>query len=193
MLLGELARRLGCKLEGDPSIEITGPATIDDAGPGEVTFVANPRYQSRLAQSRAAAVIVGPDVEVVGRAALRAAEPYAAFVRLLELFHEPYRPATGIHPSAHVAASARIGPRATIAAFVVVGEDVTIGADVRLDAHVVVYPHVTIGDRFTAFAGAVVRERVVIGHDVTLQPGVVVGGDGFGYLPDGEGDGHPGQ
>jgi UDP-3-O-[3-hydroxymyristoyl] glucosamine N-acyltransferase len=187
MLLGELARRLGCKLEGDPSIEITGPATIDDAGPGEVTFVANPRYQSRLAQSRAAAVIVAPDVEVVGRAALRAAEPYAAFVRLLELFHEPYRPATGIHPSAHVAASARIGPRATIAAFVVVGEDVTIGADVRLDAHVVIYPHVTIGDRFTAFAGAVVRERVVIGHDVTLQPGVVVGGDGFGYLPDGEG------
>ena len=56
--LGELAQRLGCELEGDPSIEITGPATIDDAGPGEVTFVANPRYQSRLAQSRAAAVIV---------------------------------------------------------------------------------------------------------------------------------------
>jgi UDP-3-O-[3-hydroxymyristoyl] glucosamine N-acyltransferase len=187
MRLGELARRLGCELEGDPSIEITGPATIDDAGPGEVTFVANPRYQSRLAQSRAAAVIVAPDVDVLGRAALRATEPYAAFVRLLELFHEPHRPATGTDPSAHVAATARIGPRATIAAFAVVGEDVTIGADARLDAHVVIYPRVTIGDRFTAFAGAVVRERVVIGHDVTLQPGVVVGGDGFGYLPDGKG------
>jgi UDP-3-O-[3-hydroxymyristoyl] glucosamine N-acyltransferase len=187
MRLGELAQRIGCELEGDPSVEITGPATIDDAGPGQVTFVANPRYQSRLAQSRAAAVIVAPGVEVTGRAALRAAEPYAAFVRLLELFHKPYRPPAGIDPSAHVASSARIGPGASIAAFAVVGEDVTIGADARLDPHVVVYPHVTIGDRFTAFAGAVVRERVVIGHDVTLQPGAIIGGDGFGYLPDGKG------
>jgi UDP-3-O-[3-hydroxymyristoyl] glucosamine N-acyltransferase len=184
MRLGELAQRIGCELEGDPSIEITGPATIDHAGPGEVTFVANPRYQSRLAQSRAAAVIVAPGVEVTGRAALRAPEPYAAFVRLLELFHEPHRPPAGIDPSARVASSARIGPGASIGPFAVVGDDVTIGAYARLDPHVVIYPHVTIGDRFTAFAGAVVRERVVIGHHVTLQPGAVIGGDGFGYLPD---------
>ncbi len=187
MTLGELARRIGCELEGDPSIEITGPATIDDAGPAEVTFVANPRYQSRLAGSRAAGVIVAPGVEVAGRAALRASDPYAAFVRLLELFHEPYRPPIGIDPGARIASSARIGPRASIAAFAFVGDGVTIGADARLDPHVVIYPRVTIGDRFTAFAGAVVRERVTIGHGVTLQPGVVVGGDGFGYLPDGMG------
>jgi UDP-3-O-[3-hydroxymyristoyl] glucosamine N-acyltransferase len=81
----------------------------------------------------------------------------------------------------------RIGPGASIGPFAVVGEGVTIGVDARIDAHVVIYPSVTIGDRFTALAGAVVRERVVIGHDVTLQPGAVIGGDGFGYLPDGKG------
>jgi UDP-3-O-[3-hydroxymyristoyl] glucosamine N-acyltransferase len=191
MKLGDVARRIGCELEGDPSIEITGPATIDDAGPGQVTFVANPRYQSKLALSRAAAVVLAPGVEAKGQAVLRAAEPYGAFVRLLELFHEPYAPPVGIDPTARVAPTARIGARASIGAFAVIGGEVTIGAGARIDPHVVIYPGVAIGDRFTAFAGAVVRERVTIGHDVKLQPGVVIGGDGFGYLPDGKGGVRP--
>jgi UDP-3-O-[3-hydroxymyristoyl] glucosamine N-acyltransferase len=191
MKLGDLARQLGCELEGDPSIEITGPATIDEAGPGQVTFVANPRYQSKLAQSRAAAVVLAPGVEARGPAVLRTPEPYGAFVRLLELFHEPYAPRLGIDPTARVASTARIGARASIGAFVVIAENVTIGADARIDPHVVIYPEVVIGDRFTAFAGAVVRERVTIGDDVKLQPGAVVGGDGFGYLPDDQGGVRP--
>ena len=92
MKLGDLARQLGCELEGDPTIEITGPAPIGEAGPGQVTFVANPRYQSRLKSLQAAAVILAPGVEAPGVAVLRSSQPYAAFVRLLTLFHEPYRP-----------------------------------------------------------------------------------------------------
>ncbi|HSD10996.1 MAG TPA: UDP-3-O-(3-hydroxymyristoyl)glucosamine N-acyltransferase, partial [Candidatus Binatia bacterium] len=190
MKLGDLARQLGCELEGDPTIDITGPAPIGEAGPGQVTFVANPRYQSKLKSLRAAAVILAPGVDAPGVAVLRSAEPYAAFVHLLTLFHEPYRPAPGIDETARIAPSARIGPRASIGAYVVVGEDVTIGADARIDPHVVIYPSVTIGDRFTAHAAAVVRERSTIGHDVTLQSGVVIGGDGFGYLPDQKGAVH---
>ena len=185
MKLGDLARELGCELEGDPAIEVTGPAPIDDAGPGQVTFVANPRYHSRLAELRASAVILAPGVECgEGVAVLRTREPYAAFVRLLELFHPPDARTHGIHPTAVVAEGARIGARASIGAYAVIGDDVTIGADARIDAHVVVYPRVTIGDRFVAQAGAVIRERVTIGNDVKLQPGSVIGGDGFGYLPD---------
>jgi len=187
MKLGDLARELGCELEGDPSIEITGPAPIDDAGPGQVTFVANPRYQARLEGLRAAAVILAPGMPAPGVAVLRSPEPYAAFVRLLELFHVPDRPPLGIDSSARVASSARVGPRAAIGAYVVIGENVTIGADARIDPHVVIYPGVTIGERFTAHARAVVRERVTIGNDVKLQCGVVIGGDGFGYLPDAKG------
>jgi len=187
MKLGDLARELGCELEGDPAIDVSGPAPIDDAGPGHVTFVANPRYQSRLQGLRAAAVILAPGVDAKGVAALRTSEPYSAFVRLLELFHEPTAPPLGIHPTAVVAPTAHIGPRASIGAYAVIGEDVTIGADARIDAHVVIYPRATIGDRFAAQASAIVRERVTIGNDVKLQAGAVVGGDGFGYLPDGKG------
>jgi UDP-3-O-[3-hydroxymyristoyl] glucosamine N-acyltransferase len=190
MKLGDLARQLGCDLEGDPTIEITGPAPIGEAGPTEVTFVANPRYQSKLKGLQAAAVILAPGTEASGVAVLRSTQPYAAFVRLLTLFHEPYRPRPGIDQTARIAPSARIGPGVSIGAYVVIGDDVTIGADARIDPHVVIYPGVTIGDRFTAHAGVVVRERSTIGHDVTLQSGVVIGGDGFGYLPDEKGAVH---
>ncbi|MGH7819756.1 MAG: UDP-3-O-(3-hydroxymyristoyl)glucosamine N-acyltransferase [Candidatus Binatia bacterium] len=183
MKLGDLARRIGCELEGDPEIEIRGPASIEDAGPGDVTFVANERYISKLPDSRAAAVVVAPGI-AVRAAALRTADPYRAFVRVLELFHEPWRPPRGIHPTAAIAASARIGERAAIGAYVVIGAGVRIGEDARIDAHAVVYPNVTVGDRFTAHARVVVREGVVIGNDVRLQPGAVIGADGFGYLPD---------
>jgi len=187
MKLGDLACRIGCILEGDAAIEISGPAPIDEAGPGEVTFVANPRYQSRLKSLRASAVILAPGMDAPGVAILRTEQPYAAFVRLLELFHEPLRPATGIHATAQVSRSARIGSGASIGSYVVIGDDVAIGVDARIDAHVVIYPRVTIGDRFTAHAGAVVRERVTIGDDVKLQSGAVIGGEGFGYLPDEKG------
>ncbi len=135
--------------------------------------------------------MLAPGVEAKGPAVLRAAEPYGAFIRLLELFHEPYAPPVGIDPTARIAPTARIGARASIGAFAVIGEEVAIGDDARIDAHVMIYPRVMVGDRFTAFAGVVVRERVTIGHDVKLQPGVVIGGDGFGYLPDGRGGVRP--
>ena len=184
MKLGELARALGCTLEGDETIEITGPATIDDAGPGQVTFVANPRYQSRLESLRASAVILAPGLEAPGVAILRTDQPYLAFVRLLELYHSPLAREPGIHPTASISPGARIGAGAAIGAFAVIGDGVTIGADARIDSHVVIYPRVTIGERFTAHAHVVVREGVTIGNDVKLQSGAVIGSDGFGYLPD---------
>jgi UDP-3-O-[3-hydroxymyristoyl] glucosamine N-acyltransferase len=192
MKLGDVAREIGCTVEGDPSIDVIGPAPIDAAGPGEITFVANPRYQSRLKTLRASAVILAPGIEAPsGVAVLRAPEPYGAFVRLLALFHRPYRPELGIHPTAEIAPGASIGERAAIGPFVVVGDDVAIGDDARLDARVVVYPRVRIGDRFVAHAGVVVRENVTIGNDVKLQAGAVIGGDGFGYLPDEKGNIRP--
>jgi UDP-3-O-[3-hydroxymyristoyl] glucosamine N-acyltransferase len=188
MRLGEIAERIGCELEGDAAIEITGVSPIDDAGPGELTFVANQRYQSRLADVKAAAVIVGPGIPVPrGAAALRSPTPYLAFVKALDLFHRPSAPAPGIDPSASLAPGARLGERAAVGAYAVIGEGVRIGDDARIDAHVVIYPGVTIGHRFTAFAHVVVREGVTIGDDVKLQSGAVIGGDGFGYTPGDDG------
>ena len=186
MKLGDIASAIGATLEGDAGVEIRRIAPIDEAGEGDLTFVANQRYVSRLKGSRASAVILRPGLEVAHGAALRAADPYLAFVKALELFHVPAAPAAGIHPTAVIASSARIGERAAIGPHVVVGERTVIGDDARLDARVVVYEDVTIGRRFVAHAGVVVRERVVIGDDVKLQSGAVVGGDGFGYVFDPE-------
>jgi len=184
MKLGEIAAAIGATLEGDAELEIERIAPIDEAGPGDLTFVANERYVGRLASHRASAVIVRTGLEVPHGAALRASDPYLAFVHALDLFQPPQTHRPGVHPTAVVAESARVGRGAAIGPYAVVGERAVIGEGARLDAHVVVYEDAVIGDRFIAHAGAVVRERVQIGNDVVLQVGAVVGGDGFGYVFD---------
>jgi UDP-3-O-[3-hydroxymyristoyl] glucosamine N-acyltransferase len=186
MLLGEIARELGLDLEGDPKIEIRSLAPLDEAGEGDLSFVAAPKYKSLLATTRASALILGVGEHAGGRSVLRARDPYSAFVRALALFDRRPRPAPGIHATAVLAPSASVGQRASIGAYVVVGDGVEIGDDAVLHPHVVVYPGARIGSRFTAHSGSVVREDVHIGDDVVLQPGAVIGGDGFGFLPRGK-------
>jgi UDP-3-O-[3-hydroxymyristoyl] glucosamine N-acyltransferase len=182
MKLGDIAARIGCELQGDGTIEITGIAPIDDAPAGTLTFLANPRYRPHLTTTRAAAVIVGARESGVSLPALRAADPYLAFAKALELFYvAPPQPA-GIHPTAQIAATASVGRDAAIGAYSVVGEGVVLGDRARLDAHVVIYPEVRAGNDFRAYANVTVRERVIIGNCVILQSGCVIGSDGFGYV-----------
>jgi UDP-3-O-[3-hydroxymyristoyl] glucosamine N-acyltransferase len=183
MRLAELAAALACELRGDGGIEITRAAPIESAGPGDITFVANPRYLRFLADLRAAAVILTPDAPDVAMPSLRTVEPYVAFARTVELFYEPVPVPDGIDSTAQIAADAEIGPRASIGAYAVIGPGVRIGADARIAPHVVIYPQVVIGDRFVAHAHVTVRERVRIGSDVVLHSGTVIGSDGFGYVP----------
>jgi UDP-3-O-[3-hydroxymyristoyl] glucosamine N-acyltransferase len=185
MRLDEIARRLGAAVEGDGGVEISGVAAIEEAERGELTFVANPRYRKLIATTCASAVIVSMDEDARGKTVLRASDPYATFAAALALFDQRPVPQPGIHPTAVIAASARIGEDAYVGPYTVIGDDVTIGRDARIHPHVTIYARARIGDRFTAHAGAVVRECVEIGDDVVLQPGVVIGGDGFGYVPAG--------
>jgi UDP-3-O-[3-hydroxymyristoyl] glucosamine N-acyltransferase len=183
MRLSDIAQRLGGELRGDGETEISGVNGIDEAGLGELTFVANAKYLAKLPATKAAAVILAPDVPEVSLPSLRVANPYLAFAQALELFYPPYVPPEGVHPTAVIAPSARIGAQASIGPYVVIGENVVIGDHARIFAHVVIYPHVTIGCAFTAHAGVVVREGTRIGDRTVLQGGVVIGGDGFGYVP----------
>ncbi len=183
MRLSDLAELLGCELHGDGTVEIVRCAPIERAGAGELTFVANPRYLRFLDDCRAAAVILAPDAPATPLPSLRTPDPYLAFSRAVEHFHVPLAWPPGVHPTAQIAASATLGPDASVGPFAVVGERARLGAGARLAAHVVIYPDVTIGDRFTAHAHAVVRERVRVGDDVVLHAGAVIGSDGFGYAP----------
>jgi UDP-3-O-[3-hydroxymyristoyl] glucosamine N-acyltransferase len=181
MKLRNLADRLGCRLEGPEELEITGVAGIEEASPGEVTFLANSKYRPKLQTTCAAAVIVGPDIPPCGRPMLHSDNPYLAFARALEIFYPPPRPRPGIHPTAVIAPDAKLGRHPSISPYVVIEEGVEVGDDCVLKSFVTLYSGAKIGDRFLAHSHAVVRENVRIGDDVILQNGVVVGSDGFGF------------
>jgi len=187
MKLGEIAVRLGCELSGDKLIDITGVAGMEHAGPGELTFLANPKYAHKVKLTRAAAILVSEPVRDAPIASLVSRNPYLDFARALELFYQPPRPAPGIHPLAFVAESAEIGEGASIGPFAVVGERVRLGRNAVLHPHAVIYEGASIGDDFLAHSHAVVREFCRIGDRVILQNNVVVGGDGFGFAKRGDG------
>jgi len=187
ILLRDLAPRLGCELRGDPDVEITGVAGMEQAGPSEITFLANPKYAPKLRHTQAAAVLVSEPLKELKPASLVSNNPYHDFARALALFYQPPRPAPGIHPQASIARTARIGEGASIGAFAAVGEQVSIGRNAILHPHVVIYEGAQIGDDFYAHSHSVVREYCRVGNRVILQNGVVVGGDGYGFAKTAEG------
>ncbi len=187
MKLGEVAGRIECSLEGPAEMEITGVAGLEEAGPAELSFLANPKYVQKAVETGAGAVIVRREVRLSGRALLRADDPYLAFARAIELFHAPARPEPGIHPSAVIAPGVKLGHNASVGPHCVIEEDVLMGDDCVLKGFVMIYSGARIGDRFFAHSHAVVRESVQIGDDVVLQNGVVVGADGFGFARQADG------
>lgn len=185
MKLGEIAAALDARLEnGSPETEISGVAGIKEAVPGQLTFVANPKYAGAARTTRASAVIVTEEFPAVATALLRSRNPYLAFAHALELFRKPpfYEP--GVHPTAVVHPSARVGEGSHIGPYVVIDQGVEIGRDAVLLAHVVIYRDAKIGDGFFAHAHAVVREGCRLGNHVLLQNGAIVGADGFGFAKD---------
>ena len=160
---------------------------MDQAGPTEITFLANPKYAPKLRHTQAAAVLVSEPLKEPKPTSLVSRNPYHDFARALALFYQPPRPALGIDPQASIAQTARIGEGASIGAFAVVGEHVSIGRNAILHPHVVIYPGAEIGDDFCAHSHSVVREYCRVGNRVILQNGVVVGGDGYGFAKTAEG------
>ena len=187
MTLGELARRLDCPIEGDAAIEIRRVAKIEEAGPGDLTFLANPKYASKLASTRASAVIMNGEAIAAPCAVIRSSSPYLTFARAAQVLSPDAPPPAGIHALAAVAGDAVVDPTATVSAFAV------IGAGVRVGARTIIHPHVVIGDGTTVGADCIlhahvsIRERCTIGARVILQNGAVVGSDGYGFAPRADG------
>jgi UDP-3-O-[3-hydroxymyristoyl] glucosamine N-acyltransferase len=188
--LRELADHVGGSVVGDGNVIIRKVAPIDEAAPGEITFLANPRYQKFLSRCKASAVIVGrgvirePEPELN---LLEAADPYVAFAKVLQLFCPPARFDGAISPRAYVDDSAEVGDGTTIF------PNAFIGPGVRIGAGSVLFPGVFLGARAEVGAACVLHANVVIGAGcrlgdrVILHAGVVVGSDGFGYAGRGEG------
>ena len=185
MKLADIAKALSARVENaSPTTEITGVAGIEQAGPGQLTFVSNPKYNAAAKTTKASAVIVAENFPALATGMLRSKNPYLAWAKAIELFHQPPAYAPGIHPTAVVHPTAKVGKSAHLGPYVVVDEDAVIGDNATLLAHVVIYRGATIGNNFFAHAHAVVREFCRLGDNVVLQNGAVVGSDGFGFAKD---------
>ena len=191
MKLKDIASAIDAHVEnGSPDIDITGVAGIEQAGPSQLTFVANAKYAAAAKTTKASAVIVAEDFPAISSVMLRSKNPYLAWAKALELFYQPPQYAPGVHPTAVVHPTAKIGKKAHVGPYVVVDEGVEIGDNAVLLAHVVIYRGAKIGKNFFAHAHAVVREFCRLGDTVLLQNGVVVGCDGFGFAKDDSGRWH---
>ena len=187
MKLTDIATRLGAHLENAPpqaDVEITGVAAVESAAPGQLTFIANPRYAAAARTTQASAIIVDEKFPVLDKPLLRAKNPQFAYARAVELFYQPPQYPRGIHPTAVVHPTARIGANASIGAYVVIEAHVEIGENCTLLPHAVIYRGVKIGDNFFAHSHVSVRENSRIGSNVLLHNGVVIGSDGFGFAKD---------
>src|ERR1700744_6072616 len=144
MKLADIARILGPQCAGNEDLEIISLAGIEEAGPGQLTFVANPNNGPLGRPPSAGAVLVQPDFPEIAAATLRIANPYLAFARAIEIFYRPPQYLPGIHPTA------QIGPGAHIGAYAVIGAHVVIGAHATLLPHAVIYENVRIGNYMRA-------------------------------------------
>ncbi|HET9219853.1 MAG TPA: UDP-3-O-(3-hydroxymyristoyl)glucosamine N-acyltransferase [Terriglobia bacterium] len=187
MKLGSIAQHLGCELKGDANIEIQRVAAIDEAQPGDLTFVSNRKYALRVKTTTASAVIVETAFQDIPTATLRTANPYLAFARAVELFYQAPAPAPGIDASARISPGAKIGANASIAPFVVIEDDVEIGNNCILYPFVHISRGARIGSDFKAYAHVSVREFCRIGDRVILQDGAKIGTDGYGYAKQDDG------
>jgi UDP-3-O-[3-hydroxymyristoyl] glucosamine N-acyltransferase len=183
--LGELARLVEGELTGDPATPIRGLASLEQAGPGDLSFVTGLKHRAAAEQSAASAFLAPADLELPGKAIVRVGHPIAAVARLLRVFHPEPAPIPGVHPTAVVTESAEVAADATIMAYVVVAASSVVAAGAVLHPHVVVGPRCRVGEGSVLHAHVVLCEDVEVGRRVVIHAGSVLGADGFGYLFDG--------
>lgn len=186
--LGELAVRFGLELAGDPSLEVSAVATLQSAGPGHVSFLANPRYRRHLAGTRASAVVLDPgNAAGCPVAALVSTNPYAAYARIAQVLHPEPAATAGIHPSAVVDPAANVSPEASIAPQAVIEAGVVVGPRAIVGPGCILMRDAQVGPDSRLLARVTLYPGVVIGSRCVLHAGVVIGADGFGFAPDRDG------
>ncbi|MBE7559294.1 hypothetical protein HS125_10225 [bacterium] len=183
---GQLAQQLGAILEGDAAVVLSGVAAIGEAGEGDLSFVADPRYIEEIGHCRASALIVGPELATSFRPVLRVRNPYVAFVGAIRLIlGEAERPPAGIHPSVVFGQNVTVGKGVSLMPHVVIGDDVVIGDGT------VLYPSVFVGRGARIGRDALIYHRVMIGAGcqvgdrVLIHSGVVLGTGAAGRFSNG--------
>jgi UDP-3-O-[3-hydroxymyristoyl] glucosamine N-acyltransferase len=183
--LGELAVRLGCELRGDPLREVDSVATLAEAHPRAVTFLAESRHRAALAHTQAAAVVLDARFAAESPVAtLIAANPRATYARIAAWLYPSPPLVPGIHPSAIIAPDAQVEADAGVGPLAVIGARARIGAGAMIGPHCVIGADVVIGAQVRLVARVTLCDGVSVGARSILHPGCVVGSDGFGFAPE---------
>ena len=184
--LAELAARTGTTLEGDGATFVCRLGTLEHAGPDAITFLSNSKYRSKLAGTRAGAVIVGrDDAAATGLPKLVSANPYATYARVAALLHPILTPAPGVHPTAIIDPTAVVAADAAIGPHAIIGARASIGAGTSVGPGSVIGADVVIGAGAFLYANVVIYSRCLVGARTTIHAGAVIGADGFGMAEDG--------
>lgn len=184
--LRELAEYLGGVVAGDPEATVSGLGSLDDALPGQITFLANPKYAHKVETTAATAVMLPPGAESYGKNAIVLSNPYLAFAKVLTLFTTVKKASKGVMPGAFIGENVQLGADITIYPGAYVADRVKIGDRVVIYPSAVIYEDVTIGDDVVIHGNVSIRERCRVGSRVIIHNGAVIGSDGFGYAPDGK-------
>ncbi len=183
--LSELAERVGGEVFGDGGKVISGAGPFETAGPEDVAQAGSAGYLKRISDTAAGALVVPAGKAPEGRDGIACPVPAAAFARILQIFY-PRRPGAGhIHPGAHLGDDISLGENVDVGPGAVIGDHAVIGSGTRIHSGAVIEPHSVIGSDGEIYANVVIRERCVVGDRAILHPGAVIGGDGFGFAPDG--------
>lgn len=184
--LAELASHTGATLEGDGHCRIFRVGTLENAGEGAITFLANPKYRAQLRSTRASAVIVSPtDASATTLPKLIATNPYATYAKVAALLYPMSAIEAGVHATAVIDSTAKIAHDAMISAHAVVGARAVIGSRAVVGPGCVVYADAEIGEAVLMHANAVVHARCIIGPRTVVYSGAIVGADGFGLAEEG--------
>lgn len=184
-----LASLTGGHVEGDGELILTGFGKIEEAGPGCVTFIANPKYAHYINTTKASAVLVNDDFEAEGEirpTLIRVKNAYAALAELLTAFESLKGRPMGIEQPVHISEGVKVPENAYIGAFAYIGKNVELGDGVLIYPQSYIGDGVKIGDNTIIRAGVKVYEGCVIGKNCILHSGAVIGADGFGFAPKGE-------
>lgn len=183
MTVQEVADLIGGKVEGDGGTPINGASGIKEAQSGDVTFLANSRYQSLLKETNATAIIVTSDIAIPkGKIAIRHESPSLAFAKIMEyLGPEPITYPPRIHPTAIIGKNVKLGKNISIQPYVVIEDDVVIGDNTTIGAGVFVGQDAKIGRDTFIYPRVTIRERIILGNRCIIHSGAVIGSDGFGY------------
>lgn len=189
----KIAQMLGGTVEGNPTAEVYKLCKIEEGVEGGLSFLANPKYTHHIYETKATAVIVNKDFVAehpVHTTLIRVENAYMAFAQLLSIYNEMQLDKKGVSQQAFIHPSAKIGENCYIGEFAYIGENAVVGDNSKIYPQTYVGDNVQIGTKTTLFAGVKVYMNCMIGNNCILHSGAVVGADGFGFAPKGNGQGY---